>query len=219
MADSDLEVVDGNGADGQPTQSGSEPKASPSFDVEAWAVGLDAKLDELVEKKVQSFKDKRFDRLTGKVDDFSSQLAEFKKLTESGLSEDDALWRMKVEQKLNEAPQEGTQGKAGSSGASVDTQAILKEMGLDENTPEVANILREKKDIASQLVAFAQLSATHQSRSSTPNPAAVQPSGAGTPTDENIEVLTERLAKLRENPAKNYKEMQEISAKLDKYLR
>ena len=200
----------------KPSQEPSPPVDSQTSPVDAKALveALLPLIKEEVSKGTQSVKDKRIQKLTNQMGDFESLLAEFQEMTKSGLSEEDALWRMKIESqlKMNEAPPEEKAGSQSTSVASVETQAILKQLGLDENNPEVTKVLREEKDTASQLASFINLSATQ--KVTEPNPAAVQPTGGGKTSYESIDAVTDRLDVLFRYPSANKKEIDILTAKL-----
>ena len=204
-----------DGATEKPNQEASPPADSQTspVDVKSLLDALKPFIAEEVSKGAQSTKDKRIQKLTNQLGDFESMLAEFKEMTKNGLSENDAIWRMKVESQLKmiEAPpdkQAGTQKPV----ASVETQAILKQLGLDENNPEVTKILREENDTASQLVSFIDLSATQ--KVTEPNPAAVQPSGGGKTSYESVDAVVERLDVLFRHPSAHKEEIDKLTARL-----
>ena len=205
-----------SGADTPPVDQPSEQadsKTSP-VDVKAFAEALMPFIKDEISKGTQSTKDKRIQKLTNQMDGFESQLAEFNDLVGKGLSETDALWRMKVESqlKMNEAPPEETIGNQSTPTASVETQAILKQLGLDENNPEVTKVLRESKDLAAQLASFINLSTSQ--KQTEPNPAAVQPSGGGKTSYESVDQVVERLDVLYRHPSAHKEEIDKLVLRL-----
>ena len=171
-------------------------------------------IKEEISKGTQSTKDKRIQKLTNQIDGFESQLAEFNDLIKGGLSEADAIWRMKVEAqlKMNEAPAEETIGNQSTPTASVETQAILQQLGLDENNPEVTKVLRESKDLAAQLASFIDLSTSQ--KQTEPNPAAVQPTGGGKTSYESVDQVVERLDVLFRHPSAHKAEIDKLVLRL-----
>jgi hypothetical protein len=194
--------------------AGSQPS---TVDVEALAKALMPKVEELVERKTQSVKDKRFQTLENQVDSFESKLADFNEWKKAGLTDDDALWRMKVESqlKMNEAPPDKQPGKQ-EPVASVETQAILKALGLAENNPEVTKILRETNDVAAQLLSFVNLSKSQMPIE--PNPAAVQPSGSGGSINQSAEAIATQLIEAQKDPLRNHAQIKALTAELDKVV-
>lgn len=210
-----------DGADTPPVDQTSQQNDSetPSpVDVEALAKALMPTIEEIVDRKTQSVKDKRIQSLENAVGGFESQLAEFKDLTSKGLSEEDALWRMRIESqlKMNEAPPEEQPGSQSTPAASVETQAILKALGLAENSPEVTKILRDTNDTAAQLVAFVEL--TKSQTPAEPNPAAVQPSGGGDSVSQSADAIAEQLTEAQKDPVKNLVQIRALTAELDKVV-
>ena len=207
------------GVDTQSTdQTSPTADSQPSpVDVEALAKALMPKVEELVDRKTQSTKDKRIQTLENQVGSFESKLAEFKDLTNKGLSDDEALWRMSIEEqlKMNTAPPV-QQPDPQEPVARVETQAILKALGLAENNPEVTKILRETKDIAAQLVAFVNLSKTQTPAE--PNPGAVQPSGGGGSVNQSAEAIAVQLIEAQKDPIGNRAQIKALTAELDKVV-
>ena len=205
------------GAEEQPSPQPSpnaDSQSTSSVDVKAFAEALMPFIKEEISKGTQSTKDKRIQKLTNQMDGFESQLAEFNDLVGKGLSETDALWRMKVESqlKMNAAPPEETIGNQSTPTASVETQAILKQLGLDENNPEVTKVLRESKDLAAQLASFINLSTSQ--KQTEPNPAAVQPSGGGKTSYESVDAVVERLDVLYRHPSAHKEEIDKLVLRL-----
>jgi len=217
MTANETESGQDSGANDLPGQNASQTadKQPSPVDVETIVKDLKTYIDERFERGNQSIKDRRIQQISNQLDDFESQLAEFKKLTkEKGLSEDDALWRMRVEQRLGKQSEEPKPGKQEVSPASVETQALLKQLGLDANSPEVANVLRESEDPASQIIAFANL-ATSKKATPAPKPASVQPAGGGQTTYTDADAIAERLDTLYKNPTKNRAEIKKLVEQLD----
>jgi len=207
------------GAEEKPSPQSSpnaDSKTSP-VDVEALAKALLPTIEDAVERKTQSTKDKRIQSLENQVDSFESKLADFNEWKKAGLTDDDALWRMKVESqlKMNEAPPVEQVG-APIPVASVEIQAILKALGLAENNPEVTKVLRDTKDVAAQMTAFVNLSKTQPPAE--PNPAAVQPSGGGQTANQSAEAIADQLVEAQKQPLANRELIQTLTAALDEVV-
>jgi len=217
MTENDMESNSGDGVNATPNAGASSQDGSQTstVDVEALVAALKPSIEEIVDRKTQSVKDVRFSKLTSKVDEFQSQLSEFKKLTERGLSEEDALWRMSIDSKLNSEPVASGNpvGNQGNQSASVDTKAILLALGLDANSPEVTNVLQKTNVPSEQIVAFANL-ATGKKQAA-PNPASVQPTGGGQAPYGDANAIAERLNTLYLNPTKNLAEIKKLTEALD----
>jgi len=220
MTANETESGQEDGAPEKPNQDASpnaDSKPSP-VDVEALAKALMPTIEEMVDKKTQSVKDKRLQSLDNRVEGFESQLAEFKDLTEKGLSEDEALWRMKIESqlKMNAAPPVEKVGSQSTPTASVETQAILKALGLDENNPVMTKILRENDEVAAQLASIVTLAKAQTPAVS--NPAAVQPVAGGETVSQSADAIADQLNELYKFPIKNKKQIRALTAELDKVV-
>lgn len=199
MADNDQESARQPGASDQPSQdvsgSGDQPTSSISAEALARAFedpNVQEVLDGLVERRVQSQKDRRFNKIERKQDDLESIVAEFKTWKDKNLSDEDALFRMKVDRFMsqqNEAPQSQTPGKP-TPAASAEATSIAQALGLDENAPEVVKAIRENPEPLGQVLAMANLA---RSRQAQPNPAAVQSPGGGAVVSSSDELAKQYL--------------------------
>lgn len=205
--DDNMEYVSSGGTADPPGQPASPGGAPPSaVDAEALAKALEPTLKRLVEQQWQSGKDSRIAKLTGKVDGFEAQLARLQELMGKGLSQEDALWRMKVEDSLATQPEipQAAAPKAGTAtpppAPGFDLDAFLKAAGIDPNDAEVTAMVRDGRtglpDIASLVVKRAS------QPKPTPNAAQAMPTGSGgTAAGETVEDIDRQLAELRKKPA------------------
>ena len=216
----DSEVVDGEGANEKPNSEVSEPGTSPSaVDLATLADTLLPSLEKEIEKRFQSYKDKRFDKITTQVTDMQNILTKYNQLISSGKTPEEAQERLELDQRLEileqqlsgKVPPENPPGTQ-ETVASESTQAILKQLGLDENNPEVTKVLRESKDLAAQLASFINLSTSQ--KQTEPNPGAVQPSGGGKTSYESVDQVVERLDVLYRHPSAHKEEIDKLVLRL-----
>lgn len=217
------ESVQTDGTVEEPTQQVQSDKATATSadDVQKLVEALKPFIAEEVGKSTQSAKDKRFAKHEAKLDEFESKLAQYNELIKSGVSERDAIWRMKVEEKLFGTQVEGED--TGSSPSVVGSQAKAtggtenidpSVFGLDPNDPDVVGLMRAGKGV-SDFYALAE-----KKKSKKPAPGSVMTSGGGgsVPPEDDVESLTAKLVELRNNPRpydKQYKdEMEKIRSKL-----
>jgi hypothetical protein len=223
--DMENQVVPG-GEPGQATPAASPgaTQAPSAIDVKALAEALNPFIEQAVERKWQSGKDKRIAGLTGKVDEFGAQLTRLSELQKAGMSQEDAIWRMRVEDALFAQQPEATPGGnppqsvPTPQAASANATALLNALGLDANSADVVAVLRETNDFATQAARFAGL-AQKAKQAPAPNPAAVQVTGSGAnASGEDVDTLTARLSALQNEPSKNINEIKKVSAQLRELL-
>ena len=215
MSDNVLESGQPSGVQGQPSPapSGGGVSSTSPVDVDALAEALakNQKFLDLLNRSTQSVKDKRFSSIEKEQGSLKSQLTRVLELTKRGLTEEDALFRVRVEDALlaQDAPQEATpvppQSPPGSGpGVAGDETArvLIEGLGLDPNSAEVLQVLRDHPaDIRNQIAKFAELSARRKA-SPPPNPAAVLPTAAGAPVSAGSELsdIDRQLAALKARP-------------------
>lgn len=112
-------------------------------------------LDQRIERTIQSTKDRRFSQLNeigGRVDELEANVTRFRELTSKGMSDEDALWRMRTEQFMQSQQQQATPGQTNQPQFGkprdwwVTAQSeLLKSAGVPENDPAVAEFARSKK--------------------------------------------------------------------------
>jgi len=206
------EPVEGEpGAVEPPTQPPSEPQAAPSAVDEA---SLKAILEPLVqaevEKRTQSVKDKRIAKQESRISSIEDTLAQFKELQDDGMSEKQAILHMEMKEFLasqgQEVPTEAPPGEGPAVQPKVADEAylspFLESLGLEDRDPDVIDILRKNRDPASRIIAMGELSKSRKQAQTPPNPAAVQPTGAGGAVQpETLESVTAQLNEELAKPA------------------
>ncbi len=190
-----------------PTQQGSTPEAQPSpVDEESLKALVEPWIKEEVEKRVDSYKDKRIAKLSTETKSLKESLAEVKALQSEGMSEKQAVQYLETQKFLD------AQGEQVPTDAPPPTEpavpavvaeddslpAILNLTGLDANEADVVAILRQDNDPLKRVVALTSLAETRKQAQTTPAAAGnVLPSGTGAPVvSEDIGSLSDRLNKL-----------------------
>ena len=184
MGDNNMEQTPQAGAIGQPPSPTSPTGATTSaVDVKALADALKPYIDEAVERKAQSGKDKRIAKLQGTVDGFAEQLTEFQQWKALNKSDDEALLLMQMRRSLQGQEPVEVQGGAAPQPAQpgVDTRTILLATQLDENDPQVGQLVRRGAGVGDYIALAAQ-----RRSQPAPSPAAVMPvsSGQTVPQDD-----------------------------------
>lgn len=164
--------------------------------VERLKSSLEAILEEKV-RKIQSLVDKSAERTNRELSGFREQLERLKQLQEQGLTEQQALWQMEIEEKLKEvAPKDEKPGKDFET-AEVE---FLKKIGLTIDAPQVVAIIRETPDPVERMVRYAKLAkAGIDGTSQQANPSTFIPVGASgsTPQMNLDEEYRKEVAQLR----------------------
>ena len=207
------------GTSAQPTQPASGAGGTASaIDVEALLAALEPKVTTLVERQVQSQKDKRIAGMQGELDGFKGQLARMNELIKKGFNQDQALEIMELEkpQPTTRSPQQPAPAQGGTQGqqVSVDTASILSVMGLDANEPAIAEILRTTPDVLGQVAAFTKLAVSRRQQPSPPVAQQMPASTGASVQSENIETLSAELAELNLKPGTNMPRIMAINKKL-----
>ena len=144
-------------------------------------------------RSLQSEKDKGVQKALDKVGSLEEQIKQYEKLRAKGLDQEDALYRLEMQQLLEErrggkvstAVPVQSGGGSPTQPATVDHTALLTQLGLDPNAPDVLAVVREGGDLAQQVVKFATLSAQKKAQAPTaPNPAQQVPVGGGVSSSE-----------------------------------
>jgi murein L,D-transpeptidase YcbB/YkuD len=208
------------GAVALPSQPPSPNNASASaVDVEKLAQALEPYLQRIVDAKWQSGKDSRIGKLMGKVDSFESQLAEFKKWTGQGKSEEEALLLMQLARSLPSAanPQAEPAAPAAPAGnqaaqtPSVDTE-LLSVLGLAATDPDVTALLAQGKTDAQSFIELAK--AKKAKPAAPPNAATILPTGGGSAAPgEDLDTITAELNRLMAAPIKDFPKILELAKK------
>lgn len=203
----------------------------PSVDAKAIARALrdDPEFAEFIKeqsaKGVQSDKDRRLNKMERKFGDVEEVVTAFQKFKASGLSDDEALWRMKVEAAISGQAQTQTSqavpvvrtsgGTESQTPATVEALDLFREAGL-ESDPRTTQFLRDNAN-APDLGVKARKFAFNVLRGMTePNPAAQMAQSGGTVTSgtRDIDTVTAELMAAQKDPRANKAKLKALGAEL-----
>ena len=211
-----------------PNQQGSQPEAVTSPVDEAMLKALvEPIIQAEVERRVDSYKDKRIAKLSTETKTLKESLAEVKALQAEGMSEKQAVQYMETQEFLASQGQEVPTDAPPPEEPAVQPQvaadtylsSVLKMGGLKDTDPDVIAILRDESDPAKQLIALGTPSEARK-QTSPPIPAQALPSGSGQAVvSEDIDSLSKRLNELVDLPMQTPEseaERAEIREKINK---
>ncbi len=199
-----------------PTPKFTEPSADSStstVDMDALAERLAARMMPTVEKLVQSQKDKRFSDIEKRLD-----AAGLKELEDLGVSIPDNVkqeyrfrdMQKKLEQ-LSAPVQEASPGR-GATSDSAKVSEVIKESGLDANTPEVISLLSGQYRNIDHFTAEAYKLKMRLANRPTPDASAAPAQSGGSVHIENSEEKKKALiAKVQEWQLKPSAHKQELA--------
>jgi len=148
---------------GTPAGQSYEPAKGSSVDLKALMESPE--FEAFIDKKVQSKQDKRLGQYGTKLESLEEAISQFSALTKGGMSEPEALAKMRGDQTLAELKAEvaSLRGNVAvpSAGAGEKSwgerqQAILDNAGIDKNDPRIVELLRtatSKQDFIAKLEA------------------------------------------------------------------
>ena len=199
-------------AGGQPFEGVAELKAT----LDKALAKLEAQDGEI--RALKSGKDKAVDRLTkdvGPMKETLEKLAKYLGVDEEKIKvaqREMIIDELYAEKFGGRQPEQPANGMAASQGKAADASLIVKELGLDENDPEVAAVLREGADP----LKLAKV-AINMAKKPTPSPSGAPALGsapAPTMTDERIEQLAAQRNALYKEPSKNRDKIKAIEKQL-----
>jgi len=204
----------------QPEGGGQEtptPEASPPATEQGSPSGesqLEAALKKINEldgqvRALQSDKDRGVARVSKEVKDLSKQIERYEQWKELGKSKEEALRELQIDELLASSQPESAEVPPKEEPAVQPKAAgeeylnpYLESLGLEDSDPDVIDILRKNRDPASRIIAMSELSKSRKQAQAPPNPAAVQPTGAGGAVQpETLESVTEQLNRELAKPA------------------
>ena len=199
MTDTNLESGQTSGI-ANSAQTGDKP-TSP-FDEAKLLERIGSLVETTIEKKLQSQKDRRFDKIEKTLGDFQPVLEKVKDLLTPEQLEKvqrDLEWE-EMKRRTGLTPTSPNPQVGDQRAAAVEPKSdIAKELGLDENDPEVAAVLREGADPL-KLARVAIAKANKPTPSPTGAPGMVTPPAA--PVDDQAALMTayqKEMAGLRGN--------------------
>ena len=208
-----------------PTQQGSTPEAQPSpVDEESLKALVEPIIQAEVEKRVDSYKDKRIAKLSSETKSLKESLAEVKELQAEGMSEKQAIQYIETQKLLDaqgqevptDAPPEGEPAVQPTVAGEEYLSSVLKMSGLTDSDPDVIELLRKERDPFKRIAAIGELAETRKQAQTTPARAgATLPSGAGetVPAEESLETITEQLNAELAKPKKDFQKLKELGKK------
>jgi hypothetical protein len=194
-------------SDVKPT-SGNSPKEIDVLASQLWE-HLKPLVEDVSERKAKSLQDRRFSKIEKNLSGAEQAINLFKSLKEQGLSDEDALYRIKTESTIDELKQtiQGLGGKTTSPsvGTGVDVakrqSQILSDAGIAMDDPGVAEFVGNYNgnDINQYLIDFQNYVIKRLSKKPAPNPANIQPGKTGTPPGDIplMEQYREELKQIR----------------------
>lgn len=204
-----------------PTPKFTEPSAvsSPStVDIDALADKVAAKMMPSVEKLIQSQKDKRIAKMEKQM-----EAAGLSELEEMGVQIPEPVKTEMRLRRLEEAReptpvQEPSKGKGGTSD-SEQVSAVIKETGLDANTPEVIKLLGGEYRNLDHFRAEAFALRARQATKPAPDASAAPSLNAGTRASSSLseaerETIGEEIVTLMRNPTGNAERIAKLQAQL-----
>ena len=208
-----------------PTQQGSTPEAQPSpVDEESLKALVEPIIQAEVEKRVDSYKDKRIAKLSSETKTLKESLAEVKALQAEGMSEKQAVQYIETQSFLdaqgNEVPTTAPPATEPAVPATVAVDeglsAILNFTGLDSGEAEVIAIIKANpNNELAQIRAVTQLAESRKQAQKTP--AAVGntlPMGTGTTVSgETLETVTAELEAEVAKEKKDFLKIKELRKK------
>ncbi len=231
MSDETTDVVQtAEGGQETPTPAPSTPEGgqdSPGTESPVEALSQDVKELTGMVRALQSEKDSRIAGIQRQVTDNSEQLKTYHERVKSGMTHDEALREDVLDQVAAQYQPPGATQVSPPAEAAPQPQVTsdeilapyLKIAGLEQNDPDVIEILRAERDQSQQFLKIAELGQQRKQAPATPlSPGAVMPTGGGEAvTSETMESLTAQLAELQNLPVQtdaSRKERKEINAQL-----
>lgn len=224
MSDPNTEVSDPTGGQELPTPSFSESGASPtSTDADALVSKLIAQLEPIIERKVQSQKDKRFSEMEKVLGGRSKILAE---LESEGVNISKEVrtqmeireLREQIAQQTSRPAQERVDGSTSQRTATTEAIAALKDNGLTTDDPAVIDIFRGKYGSRAEFDLAVQKYINQKLRPLKPaNPAdMVQSPATSQSSSSNTSQLIAELNEWQKTPSRYREQIKQRVAELDK---
>lgn len=206
QVESGQELLEPSETTGQASEASDAKQTSPVVE----AVSREEIL-EIVQRAVQSSKDRRISKQEQELRSFKEQLAEFKELTEGGISEAVAI---KLMDKLGQQASPDTTEVLGESAPQSEPpvsgddwgkahESILKAGNLSANDPEVLALASQHSgDYDGYLASLADLAVKKKSRPEATAGAAAQPGGGSASSEEaELEDLEKQLREYQNMPS------------------
>lgn len=156
------EQLSGEQTDGTPSQPVTPASVEPTSQDSGVTLEQLSRRLETLERGEQSEKDRAVNRIQGEVTELREIVDRFNTLTEGGASQEDALFRMQVEDYMKQNPQVSAGIEQPRETATpqeaprvIDPQVTIQAAGLNPEDPEVTAILGQKGDPTQALLELA----------------------------------------------------------------
>ena len=227
MAENDLDSGNPAGTAGSPTLQSSSggSDSGGSFDagkLQSLIEGFGKRLEEIDSrtKSLQGDKDRAVVKTRKEVDELKAKIAEYEKLKSKGLAPDEALDEMdfrstvrQLQDQLGKLNSVSTQSAGNGEVRATDAaKAVINELQLDANAPDVISILAKGLDPDKQELELRRHAARPKPQPSAADSPSIPAGSPSAPAD--VDRLNAELLELSRNPSKNYVRIQEIGAKL-----
>lgn len=219
--------TESNPLDDGTVDPGQEQQASAQVDVQRTSVDVaqfaalleDETIVDLLDRRLQSIKDRRFAKQEQQMTDFQQKLERLESLQKSGMSRDQALDRMSLEDRLGSLEERLGQGSSGVTQSqsvkppSADVQAFFSATGVDINSPQATEFLRGGDTSPQALVSF--VTRVKGKPQQQPSPAQVAPPVTGqTPAPRDAEAINRELITAMETVPKDFKRIAALNKEL-----
>lgn len=224
MTDENLESNSPEGIAGSPNPNNSQGQSvqqSSGFDAEAML----KQLEPLIEKKVQSVKDRRIAELEKTVSGFQPVLERFK-----GIVPDEKLREIQKDLEFEdmkrrvygENPTSASEVGSQKSAAAVTAESVLLKAGVTANDPAIAKWIQENgtEDLVS-LAVFAGKQSTLATQKPDASVAPVMDNSKTTSTSlskDEVERKSGELRNMYKSPSKYREQIKALEKELDPYL-
>jgi len=174
-----------------------ENKTTPTSEIKNNSIITDelkSFITETVRRATQSNTDKLANQTKKELNDFREQLKRLEELQTQGLTKEQALWQMDIEDKLNEI-----KPPASNQNADNDIElTYLRKLGIDANSPEVISIQRSEKALADRLVKYTDLLKSKEANNQ--NPSLIIPAVQVTEGTQSINLDAQYQKEMKERP-------------------
>jgi hypothetical protein len=229
MAENVLDSSPSSGTAGTPTPQGSsgEGGSSGSFDaakLQSLIEGFGKRIEEIDArtKSLQGDKDRAVVKTKKEVEELKAKIAEYEKLKSKGLEPDEALDEMDFRSTVRQLQEQlktlnSVQNSTAGNGQSQTTEAakaVLNELKLDANAPEVTSILAKGLDPDKQELELRRFAARPRPQPSAAESTTIAASAPAGGVD--VDRLNAELVQLSKSPSRNMKRIEEIGDILKK---
>jgi TolA-binding protein len=174
---------------------------------------------ELLDRRMQSIKDRRIAKQEQQLTEFQTKLERLEQLQKQGMSRDQALDRMTLEERLAALESRESSSRPGqdvpkTSPQSASVEAFLSAVGVDFNSPQVTQYLRSGDTSPEGMVRF--VTEVKGKAKPQPNPAQVAPPSTGqTPAPRDVDKINRDLATALDTVPKDWDKIKALRQELN----